>query len=249
MSTVHTIIHTMQASYYDNQPKINHTRSNTQRHNIATSPTVLPSPTRLVSPLLVPSGQRGWLSLHQRWRSLLSTMRRPPTQSAPSDPPMSTASAVDQRWRSPPSIQHRPPTSSVPSRFFRSPVSADLPRCRLWDISASLAHRLYIVRWPRRQWKVTTWFLSFAGHTCSRLPDNGRSPVFRDAARSEVVYAWRRVGWSLSLDTVCLTRHLQARRHPPASLTAVDCSPPPWQFYSYQHACIHDNVDTAHNID
>jgi len=193
---------------------------------IVTSPTILPSPTRLASPLPVPAGQRGWLSLHQRWRSLLSIMRRPPTPSAPSRSlrlPMSTTSAVDQRWLSPPSMLHRPPTPSVPSRFFRLPVHADLQRCPLCDISASPAHRLYIVRQPRRQRKVTTWFSSFAGHTWSRLPDNGRSPVMRDVALSKASHAWCRVVWSLSLDTVCLTRHLQARRHPPASLTTVAC--------------------------
>jgi len=174
MSNCQIIIHTMQTSYYDNQPKINHNGSNTQWHNIVTSPTILPSPTRLVSPLSVPSGQRGWLSFHQRWRSL-------------------------------PSILHCPPTSSIPSRFFRPPVHADLPRCPLWDISASLAHRLYIVRQSRRQWKVAS-------------------------------HPWRRVVWSPSFDTVCLTRHLQARRHPPASLTAVDCSPPPWhRHYQFVH--------------
>jgi len=178
MSNCQTIIHTKQSSYYDNQPKITHNRSNTQRHNIVTSPTILPSPTRLVSPFPVPSEQRGWLSLHQRWRYLLSIMRRQPTLSAP-------------------------------SRFLRPPVHADLPRCPLWDISASLAQRLYIVRQPRRQWKVTTWFdLSPVTRACDYQTMEGR--------RSSVT----------SRCLVAIFRHRLSDQTPPGTATSpsiADC--------------------------
>jgi len=44
-------------------------------------------------------------------------------------------------------------TGSYEAHTF-TPISPDL-HC---DISASLAHRSYTARQPRRQWKVTTWF-------------------------------------------------------------------------------------------
>jgi len=146
---------------------------------IVTSPTILPSPTRLVSPLPVPSGQRGWLSLHQCWRSLLSIMRRPQTPSAPSD---------HQCWRSP----------AMSYVWYLSVARSPLIYCPTAQTTKEGHHVVS----------------SFAGHTCSRLPDNGRLPVIRDATLSEAGHGWRRVVWSLSFDTVCLTRHLQARRHP-----------------------------------
>jgi len=72
--------------------------------------------------------------------------------------------------------------------------------------------------------------LSFAGHTCSRLPDNGRSPVIRDAALSEVVHAWRRAVWSRSPVTshclVAIFRHCLSDQTPPGTATSpsiADC--------------------------
>jgi len=193
---------------------------------IVTSPTILPSPTLLVSPLPVPSGQRGWLSLHQRWRSLLLTMRRPPTPSAPSRSlrsasvddlcrlPALTTSAVDTAVSTDvkrsvtllqtTSARRSPAMSSV---WYLSVARSPLIYCPTAQTTKEGHHVVFVLRRSHvlattRQWKVA---------------------VMRDAALSKASHAWHRVVWLLSLGTVCLTRHLQARRHPPASLTAVAC--------------------------
>jgi len=88
-------------------------------------------------------------------------MSRPPTPSAPWRSLRSTN--VDDLYRRPAltiSAVDTAPSTDV-KRSLTLPQTTkvdDLPRCPLCDISASLALRLYIIRQPRRQWKVATWF-------------------------------------------------------------------------------------------
>jgi len=226
MSIVHTIIHTMQASYYDNQPKINHNRSNTQWHNIVTSPTILPSFTRLVSPLPVPSGQRGWLFLHQRWRSLLSITCRPPTPSAPS---RSLRSAnVDDLCRRPAltisAVDTVPSTDVKRALTLLQTTSA----CRSPAMSPvrylSVAHSP-LIYCPTAQTTKEGHHVVFV--LC-------RSHVLATTRQWKVAsHPWRRAVWSRSRVTsrflVAIFRHRLSDQTPPGtatsptSLTAVAC--------------------------
>jgi len=88
-------------------------------------------------------------------------MCRPPTPSAPSSSLSSTN--VDDLCRRPAltisAVDPAPSTDVKRSlTLLQTTKVDDLPRCPLCDILASLAHRLYIVRQPRRLWKVTTLF-------------------------------------------------------------------------------------------
>jgi len=160
-------------------------------------------------------------------------MRRPPTPSASSRSlrsanvddlcrrPALTISAVDtapstdvERSLTLPqttSARRSPAMSSVryPPRCSDlhrgTPISPDL-HC---DISASLAHRLYTVRQPRRQWKVTTWF--------------GPSPVTR--ARDYQTMEGRQSS-ATSRCLVAIFRHCLSDQTPPDTPTSpsiADC--------------------------
>jgi len=150
---------------------------------IVTSPTILPCPRdSSVHFQFPPSGQRGWLSLHQRWRSLLSIMRRPPTPSAPSRSLRSTN--VDDLCRRPAltiyAVDTAPSTDVKRSLTLLQTTSARRPPAMssVWYLSVARSPLIY---YPTAQatMKGHHVFLSFAGHTCSRLSDNGRSPVIQ----------------------------------------------------------------------
>jgi len=104
---------------------------------------------------------------------------------APSDPPMSTTSAVYQRWRSPSSILHRSPTSSVPSCFLKPPVHADLPRCS--DLHRGTPTSTEVLRYPQIS-TVIYQRRSLTAYILSDSPDDdGRSTRALILRRSHVL--------------------------------------------------------------
>jgi len=118
----------MQASYYDNQPKITHNRSNTQWHNDHKSNN---------TPLAQTTSQSTSSSFRATWLTVSS--------------PAMTVPAVDN---APSTDAERSLTLPQTTSARRSPAMSSV---RYLSVARSPLIA-YIVRQPRRPWKVTTWF-------------------------------------------------------------------------------------------
>jgi len=181
-------------------PNITHNRSDPELHNSSHKSNYVPlTHTTRQFPL----GQRGWTRHHSvtlGTTALLKHRRRT----------MSTVSAVDLRWPSPPSIMQPysrrralPQTTSIhqyPPIYQRRSLTLYIAFA---TVQTTMENR-HVVPLPvtrardfTRQWPVWGSLMirrlgKVAGHPC------------------------RRAGWPLYLDTVCLTRHLQARQLSPS---------------------------------
>jgi len=127
-------------------------------------------------------------SLRATWLTVSSpTLTVPAVDNAPSpDAECSlTLSQIHQCRRSPAmsSVRYPPMCSDL---HRRTPTPTEVLRYPQISTVISVA-RSPLIYCPTAQTTIedhhVVW--SFAGHTCSRLPDNGRSPVIRDVALSE----------------------------------------------------------------